>query len=172
MTDFTPTFRRTTYPKISPASNSQAGKTILVTGSSEGIGFNIANAFAEASAAKVILASRSQVKLDFAAAELSKRRPSTQVVSRACDVASITAVQELWTWLAGQKLTVDVLVLNAGATEQPKSTEQMVGNLQFAVASNIIMAEAFRAQPNDAGAHRVLINISSAGVHCYPGMGE
>ena len=172
MTDFTSTFRRTTYPKVTPSGNPQDGKVVLVTGSSEGIGYNIANAFAEARAATVILVSRSQVKLDAADAKLAKRHPGTRVVSRVCDISSSAKVQDLLPSLAKENIVVDVLVLNAGATEQPKTNEETLTNLQFAIGSNILLCEAFRTQPSPNRRPKCLINISSAGMHCYPGMGE
>lgn len=172
MTDFTPSFRRTTYPKIAPAVNPQDGKVVLVTGSSEGIGYNIANAFAEARAAAVILVSRSQGKLDAAVAKLAERRHSTQVVSRVCDISSPADVQDLFPSLEKENIIVDVLVLSAGATEQPKTNEETLSNLQFAIGSNIVLAEAFRCHAKQSGRPKCLVNISSAGMHCYPGMGE
>lgn len=171
MTDFTSTFRRTTYPRISPSANSQASNTVLVTGSSEGIGFNIAAAFVEAHASTVILVSRTQAKLDVAAASLRARNSSTTILTRVCDVASIDEIQQLWVSLADERLLVDVLVLNAGATEQPTSTAETIGSLQFAIGSNVVLAEAFRAQSNEPRRPRCLINMSSAGTHCYPGIG-
>lgn len=171
MTDFTTTFRRTSYSKIAPSANSQVGKTVLVTGASEGIGYNIAAAFAEAHASNVVLISRTKAKLDAAVSQFAESIPSTKILSRACDVASIKDIQSLWEWLEEEGVTIDVLVLNAGATEPPKTTDETISNLQFAIASNILMAEAFRAQPNPSGRHRRLVNISSAGMHCYPGIG-
>lgn len=172
MTDFTTTFRRTTYSKISPASNSQEGRTVLVTGSSEGIGYSIADAFAEARASTIILLSRSQEKLDLAAARLTERFPTTITLTRSCDVASISDCQNVFTSLADDGITVDVLVLNAGATEQPTTIDQTISNLQFAMGSNVVLTEAFHAQPNPSARPRSLINMSSAGMHCYPGIGE
>ena len=172
MTDFTPTFRRTTYPKISPFANDQTGRTVLVTGSSEGIGYNIANAFAEAQASAVILVSRNQSKLDAASTTLAGRHTATKILAHACDVSSIADIQKLWAWLAHESIVIDVLVLNAGATEQPKTSGETVSSLQFAIASNVILAEAFRAQANPSGRPRCLINVSSAGMHCYPSIGE
>lgn len=171
MTDFTETFRRTTYPKIAPAANLQAGKTVLVTGSSEGIGYNIAAAFAEAQAATVILVSRTQSKLNIAVASLAKRFPQTNILAQACDVSSIDQAQKLWPSLVQADIGfVDVLVLNAGATDQPTTTEETISSLQFAIGSNIVLVEAFRAQPNFDRRHRCLVNISSAGFLCYPGI--
>lgn len=171
MTDFTQTFRRTTYPKIAPSANLHTDKTVLVTGSSEGIGYNIAAAFAEAQASTVILVSRNQAKLDIAVADLAKRFPNTKILARACDISSIDRVQNLWPSLAQANIGfVDVLVLNAGATDQPATTEETISSLQFAIGSNVVLTESFRAQPNFDGRHRCLINISSAGFLCYPGI--
>lgn len=122
MTDFTSKFHRTTYDAIKPSADSQAGRTILVTGASEGIGFNIANGFCEAGASTVTLVSRSREKLDSAAAQISERFQKPTLLSRVCDVASIEGIQRLWESLAQDKLTVDVLV-SQQRSRSPEATK-------------------------------------------------
>lgn len=145
---------------------------VLVTGSSEGIGYNIANAFAEAHAATVILISRSQEKLSKAVAQLTERHHDTKIIARTCDMSSSTDVQSLLPSLAKEGICPDTLILNAGATEQPKASEELLSNLQFAIGANIILCEAFQTQASPSGRPKCLVNISSAGMHCYPGMGK
>lgn len=118
---------------------------MLVTGSSEGIGYNIANAFTEARAATVILVSRSQSKLDVAIVGLAERYYATEIVSRVYDLSAAADAQDLFPSLAREGIVVDVFILNAGATEQSKTNEEILCNLQFAIGSNIILSEAFRS---------------------------
>ncbi|KPM44136.1 hypothetical protein AK830_g2471 [Neonectria ditissima] len=65
---------RTVYPSISPSRPelSQAGRTVLVTEGSAGIGFAIAIAFGHAGADRVIIVGRDQSKLDESTKKLTQ----------------------------------------------------------------------------------------------------
>lgn len=107
------------YPTINPALNpllSQAGKTVLITGATAGIGFAMAKSFVTASASKVIITGRRQERLDEAvgllrqhAKELGKQ---TEVVSEKSDAANMEEIDALWKKLGEEGEVVDVLILN------------------------------------------------------------
>ena len=89
-----------------------AGKTVLVTGASSGIGRAVAEAFAE-SGCRLLLAARRQQRLDALAEELGTRF-GTEVGVEAVDVRDRQLVES---WLAGLPeawQAIDVLVNNAG----------------------------------------------------------
>eukprot|EP01139_Manchomonas_bermudensis_P012287 Amastigsp_a346242_6.p2 type:complete len:348 gc:universal Amastigsp_a346242_6:1129-86(-) len=90
------------------------GKHCVVTGGSEGIGFEMAKALLERGA-HVTLVARSQAKLDAAVRELLQLRsaPTQQVRSVACDVADGAAVVRALERL-DDELAVFCLVANAG----------------------------------------------------------
>lgn len=108
-------FHKTPYPAISPSRPelSQAGKTVLVTGGNSGIGYAIANAFLEASAAKAIVTGRRADATRDAAAALASANPGRAAVGLACDMGDSSAVDALWDSLEAEGTSVDVLVLNA-----------------------------------------------------------
>ena len=89
-----------------------SGKTALITGASSGIG----KAFAELLAQKgyaVVLTARRADRLDALAAELhQKYRVTTHTV--VADLAQPAASEQIAAELAARKLTIDVLVNNAG----------------------------------------------------------
>ena len=91
--------------------NDLAGKTVLVTGGSQGIGRAIALAFA-AHGSQVAIASRTQAVLEEVAAEI--RRLGGQALPRACDVTQKPAVEELQREIQAQFGNVQILVNNAG----------------------------------------------------------
>lgn len=120
MTTLTKVHHRTPYPAINPSLvNSHAGRTILITGSSSGIGLYTAEAFVTASAFQVIILGRQQELLTTAVAELeASKHPSssTKILSRKCDIGDGKEMEELWQGLKKDAIEVDVLVLNAAKT--------------------------------------------------------
>ena len=96
-----------------------AGKKVLVTGSTAGIGFATARAFA-AEAAAVVVNGRSQERVDRAIAEIGKLHPGAHVSGVASDVSNAAGCAKLIQAVP----QVDVLVNNMGIFE-PKPFEQI-----------------------------------------------
>jgi short-subunit dehydrogenase len=121
MTTLTKVHHRNPYPSIDPTSkaNSQTGRTIMITGASSGIGFEIAHAFLTASASQIIILGRRPDALASAVAKLEAlKSPHSQakILSRQCDVGNHVEVEKLWQGLKKDGIQVDVLVLNAAKT--------------------------------------------------------
>ncbi|KAL5320153.1 hypothetical protein ACEPPN_010954 [Leptodophora sp. 'Broadleaf-Isolate-01'] len=108
-------YHRSSYAAISQLRPelSQEGRTVLITGASAGIGLFIAGAYAEASAATVILTGRREDKVRNAATKLSGEFKNTKFVVRVCDVGNIAESVTLWDKLSADGIIIDVLVLNA-----------------------------------------------------------
>ncbi|KAF2488334.1 NAD(P)-binding protein [Lophium mytilinum] len=113
---FTKTVHRDQYPSIDPASPklSQKGKTVIVTGASQGIGKAIAIAFAKADAARIVLASRSSQKLEATKRELLKVNPKVDVLVLPTDTTSEESVNHLEETVKSSFGIPDVLVNGAG----------------------------------------------------------
>ena len=92
-----------------------AGKTVLVTGASRGIGLGIAGTFAAAGADLAILADDAAID---EAADALRRSHGGQVRAWRCDV---TRPEELKA-VAAEIETLDVLVNNAGLERIPRPT--------------------------------------------------
>lgn len=93
-----------------------AGKTILITGASAGIGKATAEGFAEASNGniKLVLCARRLEKLDVLKIELTKKYPDLKVYPAVLDVSKIDTIEPFLKSLPTEFATIDVLVNNAG----------------------------------------------------------
>lgn len=120
--EMTENFHKASYPAISPSkpSLSKAGKTVLITGGSGGIGFAIARAFGEAGAKRVIIVGRDDAKVGSAAEQLEKENPGSGTIfeGRVCQLGDSESIDKLWDSFETEGLKIDVIVLNAALTGQ------------------------------------------------------
>ncbi|RGP60600.1 peroxisomal short-chain alcohol dehydrogenase [Fusarium sporotrichioides] len=167
------------YPAISPSkpSLSQAGKTILITGATRGIGFETARSFATAGAGRVIIIGRDESKAKSAAEALSYQSgsASTRTVfeDRSCEITSPTSVDRLWDELDTDGITVDVIVLNAALTSQfGKMTdlgwEEVWKAYEVNVRSSHQFCDRLRKQVSGKGRKKYVVNISTSAIHDFP----
>lgn len=98
---------------------SLAGRRALVTGATQGIGFEVALALAGAGA-DVVLAGRVRADVDAAAAAIVRRHPCARASGEVLDLARLASVRELADWLCAAGRPLDLLVNNAGIIA-PKS---------------------------------------------------
>ncbi|MFC7154958.1 SDR family NAD(P)-dependent oxidoreductase [Halomarina halobia] len=94
---------------------SVAGRTVVITGSSQGIGRVTAERFAE-DGANVVVSSRSQEKVDEVAAGIRESGAPGDVLAVECDVRDRPSVEALVEATVEEFGGVDVLVNNAGAS--------------------------------------------------------
>lgn len=96
------------------------GQTIVVTGSTRGIGRGLAHEFL-ARGCKVVVSGRSQASVDEVVRDLAQTHDASRVHGIACDVADFSANQALWDGAVERFGRVDVWLMNAGisADRQP-----------------------------------------------------
>ena len=91
-----------------------AGKTILVTGATSGIGLEAAAVFARAGA-RVLITGRDPARIDAAVAGIRQRSGSRDVAGLQADFASQAAVRKLAAEVLARCPRIEVLVNNAGS---------------------------------------------------------
>jgi NAD(P)-dependent dehydrogenase (short-subunit alcohol dehydrogenase family) len=144
---------------------SVAGKTVLVTGGSRGIGEMIASGFAEAGVELIIIASRKTNELEAAAQSLGR---FTKCVALQADVSSAGGARELAAAVAQHTDVLHVLVNNAGTVwaapieEYPESGFEKVVNTNlkgpFFLTTALLPLLRAAAVPDDPAR---VINIGS-----------
>ena len=133
----------------------QAGKIIVVTGATSGIGLAAATTFAERGA-RVVLAVRDKYKGERAAAEIRGRNPNTTVSVEQLDLTSLASVAACAARIDEKLPRVDVLVNNAGLGKQPRRSVTVDGFEQqfgvnhlghFALTAQLVPALLRAGQP-------------------------
>ena len=94
---------------------SVAGQTVVITGSSQGIGKVTAERFAE-QGANVVVSSRSQEKIDEVVAGIEERDAPGGAIAVECDVRERDAVESLVDAAVSEFGSLDTMVNNAGAS--------------------------------------------------------
>ncbi|TFK65493.1 NAD-P-binding protein [Pluteus cervinus] len=108
------------YPGIDPtphfANKTYAGKSVLVTGGSRGIGLEIALFYAKAGA-NITLVARDQAGLDSAKATILAAIPESKVITSIVDVTDTKAVKSLVEFVVDTFGKLDIVVANAGKAD-------------------------------------------------------
>lgn len=176
LASFTKTWHNTTYDAISPRRPelSANGKTVVISGGGAGIGARIAESFAAAAAANVIILGRTEKTLAANKGTIEKSYPSTKVFYHIADVADAAAVDKAFDKIVEAHGHVDVLVANAGYLPDigPIKTAEIndwMRGFDVNVRGSLNLAQAFlRAASKNA----TVINVSSGVAHLGPMSGH
>jgi NAD(P)-dependent dehydrogenase (short-subunit alcohol dehydrogenase family) len=89
-------------------------KSIVITGSTRGIGLGLADAFLARDCA-VVISGHSQINLDEAYGILAGKYDINRISAYLCDVSHYDEVQDLWNAAKEKFGCVDIWINNAGA---------------------------------------------------------
>lgn len=149
----TKTQHKDPYPAIDPTLPhlSQSGRVVLVTGSSSGIGYFIARAFAKAGAAAIVLTGRQETSLNDAADTLREQHPKTKIIAKVLDIADSLAVEQLWKSLDQDNIVIHVLVLSAARVQKPGPIlevghAEILADFATNIGGNMVCTEIFYHQ--------------------------
>lgn len=148
-----------------------AGRSVIVTGASKGIGKGIARVFSKRGA-KVLLAARGEAALEAAVAEL--KADGGDVAGQVCDVTDWDSVQALIARAEADHGGLDVLCANAGIFPQKKMVDMDPDDWDFVLGTNLkssfLCVKASIPAFERRGGGRVVITSSITGpITGYPG---
>lgn len=143
-----------------------AGKTILITGASSGIGAELARCLA-GSQAHLVLAARSRQRLENLAAEL-RATGRCSVSIRVIDLARPGAAEDLHRSLDADGLAVDLLVNNAGSGVSGPVLANSLAEIRQMIELNVTalttLSRLFGADMARRGQGQIL-NVASTGAY-------
>lgn len=118
-----------------PAPAAMAGKRVLVTGATAGIGEAMARSFAELGAT-VHLLGRDEGRTRQAAGRIRAGVPGAVVIEEVCDVSDLAAVRDWTADLSGRIPALHAIVHNAGV--MPESREESAQGHEITLAAHVL----------------------------------
>ena len=113
-------------------------KTIVITGSTRGIGFALAREFLKRDC-QVVISGRSDPSVRNSVEKLEAEFPEAQIAGFPCDVKNYDEISTLWKLSKSRFGNIDIWINNAGiSNEQAPSWEISVDELQSVVETNIL----------------------------------
>ncbi|HYO04299.1 MAG TPA: SDR family NAD(P)-dependent oxidoreductase [Mycobacterium sp.] len=151
-----------------PAAEALAGKRVVVTGATAGLGEAMAEAFAELGAT-VHLLGRNPEKVKHSAGVIRGRVPGSVVIDEVCDVGDLDAVRAWTDDLSGRIDALHGLVHNAGGMPKERAETPQGHELQLAchVLGPQLMTDRLLPLLRNARGSSVVF-VSSGGMYSAP----
>ena len=157
---------RTTADEIL-ANHDLAGKLIVITGGSGGIGLAAAQAFARAGA-DVVIGGRKPTKVEGAAQAIAACSRGGLVIAHELDLMAQASVCRFAGQIGALDRPVDVFLANAGIVDPlERSLEGIEGGFVTSYVGHAILASELQEQLTRRGGSRV-VTVSSFGHHFSP----
>ena len=120
-------------------------KTIVITGSTKGIGYGLAAEFVK-QGCQVVVSGRKQADSDAAAEQLVRSGDSSNVLAHACDVSDYLQVQALWDAASKHFGKVDIWVNNAGQGQAIQNFWEIEASLMQSVVEANLLGQMYGAK--------------------------
>ncbi|MBN1267007.1 MAG: SDR family NAD(P)-dependent oxidoreductase [Anaerolineales bacterium] len=141
-------------------------QTIVITGSTRGIGLGLAHAFADAGQ-QVVISGRSQETVDAVVADLQSLFPE-HAAGFACDVTRREDVDALWDFAAARFGRVDIWINNAGISHEQAPVYALPSDQMRAVNETNIIGTLYGVHT----AVRGMLNQGGGTVYNLEGLGS
>lgn len=146
-------------------------QTIVITGSTKGIGLGLAEEFLKRGH-NVVISGRRQDSVDQVVTILNAAKHTARAIGIACDVADVAQVENLWRQSAKVFGRIDVWINNAGLINKYRNVGQLdpadissvvEANLSGAMNGTKVAAKAMEAQEVVAGTRGAIYNFEGFG---------
>ena len=128
-------------------------KRIVITGSTRGIGYGLADAFLQRGC-QVTLSGRSQESVDTAVAALATKHQASMVFGQACDVTDLEQIQHLWDASAAHFGAVDIWINNAGIAQDMQPLWDVSPQRVQAIVETNVVGVVYRLTGRGSGHDR------------------
>lgn len=102
-------------------------KTVVITGSARGLGFNMARFFREYDY-NVVISDLKEENLIKAKEDLEKTESKGKIIYKTCDVSKLNELEELMRFAVSEFNTVDIWINNAGVNQPQKAVWELSEN--------------------------------------------
>ncbi|KAK0122129.1 hypothetical protein ONS95_010389 [Cadophora gregata] len=174
---FTKTVYRDVYPAIDPtsASNSQAGKVVVITGASRGLGrLAFVKSFAKAGPKAIVLVARTPEPLEEVRKEIQAINKDIEVLAVPTDLLNADSIASLWGKVKEKFGHADVLVNNAGTLNSGPIADSEVDKWWSDFETNVkgvfLLTQGFLRLLGKERKGSIVTLSSSVAVMAFPGM--
>jgi NAD(P)-dependent dehydrogenase (short-subunit alcohol dehydrogenase family) len=141
-------------------------KTVVITGSTRGIGLAMAESFLK-NGCRVVVSGRKKSSVIAVVKELAGQYSKEKIDGIACDVASYEALQNLWDFAVSKFNTIDVWVNNAGISNELRMLPEIPPEEMQQVVKTNVLGEMYGSQVALKGfekqGHGALYNMEGMG---------
>lgn len=142
-------------------------KVVVITGSTRGIGYGLADSFLDLGCA-VTISGRTQLSVEKAVSKLSAKHEADRILGMPCDVTQFEQVQALWDAAATHFGQIDIWVNNAGINHPRRNFWEHSPECIQAVMNTNLVGVMYGSEV----ALRGMIDQGSGGVYNMEGMGS
>ncbi|KAJ6485936.1 oxidoreductase [Mycena sanguinolenta] len=154
-----------------------AGKVILVTGGTAGIGKEAILAFAKHNPQRLYFSGRNAEQAAQIIAEIKSTSPSVDIVFLECDLTSLPSVEKTAKLVVSQSDRLDILICNAGVMNAPPALTKEgyevhfgINHISHALFIKLLLPTLLRTAEAPGSDVRI-VSLTSKGFTMHPGGG-
>jgi NAD(P)-dependent dehydrogenase (short-subunit alcohol dehydrogenase family) len=150
-------------------------KTVVITGSTRGIGRGLAENFLQRGCA-VVISGRQQEAVDRVVEELSRHYDAERITGQACEITESEQLQALWDQAVGRFGQVDIWINNAGVSAPRKplaeTDPEIISRVVNINLSGLLLANSVALRGMNTQGHGQIWNMEGfgSGGQVQPGM--
>ncbi len=148
-------------------------KTIVITGSTRGIGFALARSFLKREC-RIVISGRKQNSVDVVVKRLKKEFPPENVFGSVCDVTEFSQLEKLWDASVKKFGSIDIWINNAGISNTQNPAWELSSDEIECVVKTNMLGEMFGTKVAMAGFNKqgygALYNMEGMGAQRRSGV--